>query len=218
MLWPNICVDNFFDDPEKVVELANSLSYEPCAEGRFPGVRSKPVHQINYSFFDSTCIKILSLLYPNDAKNIQYTADMFFQKIDSKKHTKEGWVHYDTCELSSIIYLSKNSNAGTSIYQRKGFQHFPINSKVKNEFYKKEKTQDDETYEKALKENNNLYEKTISYKSIFNRLIALDAASLHGVDSFGKGDERLILVTFFQTLNFTNGKQLKFPISEKNRI
>ena len=28
MIWPTLCVDNFFDEPNKVIELSKSLDYE----------------------------------------------------------------------------------------------------------------------------------------------------------------------------------------------
>ena len=27
MIWPNLCVDNFFEDPDKIVNYANSLDF-----------------------------------------------------------------------------------------------------------------------------------------------------------------------------------------------
>lgn len=218
MIWPNLCVDNFYDNPEQVIQLANSLTYKSAPDGRWPGTRSEYMHTVNNEFFNFTCLKILSLFYPHDAKDLQYMAEMYFQKIDSNHNNQEGWVHIDKDEISCIIYLSKNENAGTSIYRRKDFQCFPINADIKQDYYKNNKNQNDKAYKKALKQNNDLYEKTISYKSVYNRLICFDARALHGVDSFGKGEERLTLVTFFKKLQFVDNRYLQYPIPEKNRV
>ena len=33
MIWPTICIDNFFDNTEKVIEIANSFPYEKDKTG-----------------------------------------------------------------------------------------------------------------------------------------------------------------------------------------
>ena len=47
MIWPSICIDNFFDNPDKVVETANSFHYEKDKDGRWPGERCEHVGNIH---------------------------------------------------------------------------------------------------------------------------------------------------------------------------
>ena len=38
--FPAVIVDDFFEDPDAIVEIASSLTYKPQEEGIWPGVRS----------------------------------------------------------------------------------------------------------------------------------------------------------------------------------
>ena len=42
-----IFVDNFFKNPDKIVEFANKLEYSPDKIGKWPGVRSDPLSHID---------------------------------------------------------------------------------------------------------------------------------------------------------------------------
>ena len=56
-LIPTSCVDDFYNDPHKVRDLALSLDYSN-EDGNYPGVRSKSLHEIDPYFFDNFCKKI----------------------------------------------------------------------------------------------------------------------------------------------------------------
>ena len=49
MIWPTLCVDNFFDEPNKVIELSKSLDYE--SSNVYPGKRSIDLHIHHEEFF-----------------------------------------------------------------------------------------------------------------------------------------------------------------------
>ena len=49
MLVPNIIADNFFDDCDDIIKIANSLPYKPDPEGKWPGVRSDSLNKISPS-------------------------------------------------------------------------------------------------------------------------------------------------------------------------
>ena len=40
MMYPTMCIDNFFKNPQKVKEFALSLKYIDCDNGRWPGART----------------------------------------------------------------------------------------------------------------------------------------------------------------------------------
>ena len=68
MLFPNfVCVDNFFDNPEEVVNFSQKLEY--FNETTCPGKRSKILHEVDYDFFNWVNLKICSVFYPNDISN-----------------------------------------------------------------------------------------------------------------------------------------------------
>ena len=54
--FPAVIVDDFFEDPDSIVEIASSLTYKPQEEGVWPGVRSNLLS-------DSEDVKILRLFH-----------------------------------------------------------------------------------------------------------------------------------------------------------
>jgi hypothetical protein len=206
-MWPTICVDNFFNDPDKVFKFANSLKYTPDNEGRWPGERSDELHKIDRNFFEFFGKKVLSILYPMEA-GINFSLRLTFQKI-SKKYTNEGWVHKDNGyinEFTSIVYLSKHKECGTSLFDSKKIHSFPINEIQKRDTYLKDNFKEENIY---LKENNNQFEETISIKSKYNRFIMFDSSQLHAAQKFTENtieEDRLTLVGFFENVYFPNIK------------
>ena len=45
-----ICVDNFFDDPDKIREWGLGLSKQKDPEGKWPGKRSDQLHEVDDAF------------------------------------------------------------------------------------------------------------------------------------------------------------------------
>jgi hypothetical protein len=222
MIWPTLCVDNFFHNPEEIRKYALSLNYSSSEDGKWPGKRTEMLQEINFNLHLSVTSKILKLLYPMNVDDLYWAADGYFQKIDGNIYSQSGWVHQDKNEFTSLIYLSHHKNCGTSIFHPKN-----INSSITNEQTKKE------IYIKAALENKNIgedskeliacnsqFEKTITFNSKFNRLILFDALQYHAAEKFNEVDvneDRLTLILFFQSIFTKNGKQLKFPIPEMNR-
>tara|TARA_R110000751_G_scaffold305616_1_gene422262 strand:+ start:2985 stop:3653 length:669 start_codon:yes stop_codon:yes gene_type:complete len=221
MIWPNLCVDNFFQEPDKVVEYTNSLNFFKPEESNYPGKRTKFMHEIDPKFFEVTSLKILSLLYPNDHKNLKWNALQSFQKVPANlKHN--GWVHTDEKhEFTCIIYLSKFLNCGTSIYHPKNIYGYITNEDVKNEYFKYNDPKSDLKIAKAKKENNSPFEETIRYNSRYNRLILFDGSNYHSSNIFNHDnnkEERLTLITFFNNVEYMDGSNLNKPITTMRRI
>ena len=221
MIYPNLCVDGFFDNPEEIIDFANTLDYSPC--GYAPGVRTSHLHEINYGFFQNLCDKQLKLLFPDNPNNLIYEARSMFQKIPPNyKYTD--WIHGDEPhQFTSIIYLTKNCDAGTNIYKR-NFLSQKVNTDIKYEYFKQmtnnklPKTKMNELI-KSYEEHFKNFEKTITYKGIYNRLIGFDAYSFHGSEEYYSKqlDDRLTLITFFNKINSPDLK-LKYPVTESRRF
>ena len=45
--FPAVIIDDFFEDPDAIVEIASSLTYKPQEEGVWPGVRSNLLSNID---------------------------------------------------------------------------------------------------------------------------------------------------------------------------
>lgn len=216
-LIPITILDNFFDDPDKIRNWALSLEYSKDPEGKWPGVRTKSLHEINTNFFDTVCCKFFSLFFDLNQEKMNFSLNMRFQLVDSKYGS--GWVHTDHLEsqITGLIYLSPNidSHSGTSIYQEKKnllVQNHSYN-KIKEDFYLNRISH--EEAEKYRKEHNSQYEESVKVSNIYNRLIAFDSHLHHAAqDFFGtEKDSRLTLVFFVNELYVNNtpvGKLRRF--------
>ena len=54
-MYPNLIVDNFFEDPDSIVDLSKNLQYSSSDDGRWPGLRSNYLHRIYPRLFDYIC-------------------------------------------------------------------------------------------------------------------------------------------------------------------
>lgn len=215
MLFPTLIIDNFFRHPERVVDFSNNITYEKDKEYKWPGKRSKEIHEINQNFFIYFATKVLSVLYPMNYKQISFNLSLKFQKISSD-YKNNGWVHLDyPKELTAIVYLSKHKNCGTSIYDYKGIFPAPVNEKNKMDMYKNVKNTKNNL---CVEENNNNFEETININSKYNRLLLFDSSQLHAAHKFIDEDikeDRLTLIGFF---NLINGPFIKYPCVENSRL
>jgi hypothetical protein len=201
MIYPTVCLDNFFNDPLKILEFSNSLQFYKDEEGKWPGERSKPLHEIDPLFFNNYGLKVMSILYPT-IKNINFNCILYFQKI-SNEYINEGWVHKDDdIDFTSIVYLSKHKNCGTSIFNSKKINSNVIHDNEKKDMYLKK---DFVNTVDHLKNNNNQFEETINIKSKFNRFIMFDSAQFHAAQKFTENnvtEDRLTLIGFFNNIYF----------------
>ena len=220
MIWPTLCIDNFFSNLNEIIKFSKTLSYTPANNGEWPGERSKRIHSIDPDFFNYSTSKMVASLYPNDWRNMSWSALSSFQRIKGSWQ-EEGWVHQDINEVSCIIYLDGDENWGTSLFKQ--ITHKSIDTK-KQEIKRdgnlnsdKIKTKD---YKDARKKSNQGFKKTISFDFIPNRCIMFDSSQYHAVNNYNnsKQGERLTLVTFFDSIKRNDGQQLKYHTIEAKRI
>ena len=216
MLFPSMCIDNFFQNPDEVVRYAKQCKYYPSETGEWPGKRTKRLHLISPELHRHFGRKVLATLFPNNYENITYNmANVCFQKI-SPEYINKGWIHVDgPADLTVIVYLSKHKKCGTSIFQYKNAFPTPTEElmQVKKKTYK-EKSFEQET--ETLKKNNNDFEETISFNSCYNRAIFFDGSQWHGEKQFVEKnikEDRLTLIGFYYGINST-----KFHVTENNRL
>jgi len=217
MLWPTICVDNFFEEPEKVKQFSDTLKFNKDPLGKWPGERTMLLHEINKEFFEFVTKKIISILFPINYRDMRWQASQMFQKINGNIYKNNGWVHSDSPnELTAIVYLSSHLKCGTSLFKPKKFFNNTINNNSKEEFYKEENKTTEEN--KYLNENNERFEKIHTMDSRFNRIIIFDANHFHAAEKFFEeniNEDRLTLITFFTNIS---GNYNKYPLTEMKRI
>jgi len=205
---PTTVVDNFWDDPNELVLVANMLSYEPDRQGKWPGVRSQPLHLLFPPLFNRIGTKILSCFFDTQEPDFRWQCEMTFQQCDQS--TGGGWIHSDDNVglLTAIIYLSHMGGVGggTAFYTAKdpNWQFTHIEEKEKG--YQGVKTL--EEVEEFKLANNQKFEETMVVHSKFNRLVVFDSQLLHGSSPWTGENKRLTLVSFFKYVKTTQPSPL----------
>jgi len=211
--FPITVVDDFFEYPDEVREFALQQEYLPDPENKWPGKRSKHLHELNPVLFNNTVNKVFSLFFNLGKTNISWNASVCFQKIDGKY--QEGWVHSDENICTGIIYLSKSKNkCGTTIYRPID----PVNATFKNldkkieSFTNTNLIADNENFRL---ENNKEFRPTVTVQEEYNRLVLFDGHLLHSANEFYGGEDdsvRLTLVFFVKQIHI-HEEDAVFPVS-----
>ena len=204
--YPTLIRDNFFTNPDEIVELANKFEYYSQANGDWPGKRTKNLLEVDPNFFNHICGRILNNYY--NYSPIEYTFSAFFQKsspYDGDKYDLKnlGWVHVDQGIFGGLIYLTKNpeENTGTSLFDLKNsYWNYPeYVDQVKRRHYLQDETLTNQAYSGAYEFLLEQFQETVSVQSKYNRLFAFDGNQYHALQSIGT-KERLTLVFFCKHL------------------
>ena len=206
MLFPTLCIDNFFPNPDKILKLAQSLEFNRV--DAIPGYRSAPLHEIDYELYNHVNLKIAAALYPNNIHTLQFDGVSMFQL--TKSNLYDGWVHRDDdgAVLTAIIYLS-DCDSGTSIYHKKNpyWTHGREGNMGKHEYfgaYENYTESDLEKVRESRSRNNEPFEETMSFKGRFNRMICFDAKHFHAAQVLDESDDRLILISFIREISLAD--------------
>jgi len=217
MYFPSLCFDNFFNRPDEIRDLALSLEYEGSQGNLWPGKRTQPLHLVSEQYFNLFTKKVLSLFPLVDLS--YYECFTYFQMIEpyAKSGIRGGWVHTDAdFLLAGVVYLSPNinPNSGTTIFRPKKVYNTPINHEHKKEMYLNSKSEKD-ILDIKREENNDLFEETLVFKNVYNRMIAYDGSTHHSHTNFefDESDFRLTQVFFFDKI-----VSRSFPGPECKRI
>jgi hypothetical protein len=127
-----LCVNNFFDDPHKIVELAKKQKYYLTKDNPsmtnpkfgYSGIRTLHISDI---LSEELCYdlnnKIVSKLFKDSVPSkIKLQSICLFHCLFDTHIPDNSWVHKDTSLYSGLIYLNENfvdkfNNHGTKIYK-----------------------------------------------------------------------------------------------------
>ena len=224
--FPAICVDNFFDDPDKIREWGLSLPKEKDPDGRWPGKRSDQLHEVDDAFNQKLVAKIGLAFYGWESmdKVTWNESDISFQLVESHKHENcnKGLIHMDANSkdevgIAGLIYLTPNANlnSGTSMYKLKENHNFTKEDgksilKLKEDLYLNDSV-DEKKWDKMIEKNYSDFDETIRFNNMYNRLICYDTFSWHSAMSTNAGiEDRLTLVFFI--------RGIQAPMYPKERI
>ena len=217
-IFPILCQDDFFDNPDEIREYALSLDYKSDENGHWPGVRTRPLHEINPKLSTEVLVKVFSNYFDFDtscAVNWK-ESNVCFQKVkpynkNLKSAENKGWIHSDSASFAGLIYLTPEANmiSGTSLYDLKkdykdiDTQKFKDNIKELCKFYKGEEYNSvklNEDYNDLEKH----FDKSVEIKNVYNRMISYDGNNWHSAGDF-VDEERLTLVFFVDNILSTLG-------------
>ena len=220
-MYPDFTVvDNFLDDPEYAVELANRLEYNSNDEGRWPGTRSSFIHEVDPEFFQYVYSKIFSIFYESEptywegSLNFQKITPYHFDQYDKKNM---GWVHIDGnpkpggIQFGGIIYLDKNpeNDTGTSMYTKKDDSVLDQDHNIMKENLYLNKLHSDEAYYEAYDLFHKPFTESVTVKNRYNRMVMIDGNTFHAAQTFGT-KERLTLCFFGHTIEGKTQPMLRY--------
>ena len=187
---PSLCKDNFFVDPHKIINYANTLDFKQTRY--ISGSRTDKLHTINKDLHDYINKKIISIF--NLRGTSKFVAETCFQKSDPDEN--DGWIHSDPALITAIIYLTIGGTSGTSIFDLKNEFLDPCLHAKEAEKQKYTEKQKKLVFQNKLK-HNNYYDKTIHFEGKFNRLVCFDSKHFHAAEVCHK--ERLILISLIRS-------------------
>ena len=183
-----VIIDDFFEDPDLIREIALNAEYKDCKSheygGDWPGKRSDFLNNIlDKDIFDKFIFKLFEMSSPNEIPHSDYYIESYFQCC--VESDGDSWIHTDELgrpiTTASVIYLTPNpaENSGTILYEpiNQGFDPYQM-SNPKNYI------------EKNVIENK------------YNRMITYDTREFHKSDTyFGNNIDncRITIVSFFIT-------------------
>lgn len=217
--FPLTVIDDVFQHPEQILELAKTTEYLDKLPNNYPGVVSKKnLQEIDHGIALYVLQSIFAPFY--DPRDHQFTcnAQQDFQKITPYKDTdslyNKGRIHCDHYEgqlATAIIYLNDCDHGGTTFWEKKkddcltgATPDQKYISLIKK--FNKDGVVTDELEKKVI-EHRNKFREVIRVEAKANRMVILPAEIWHSQTSFGYTNEtRYTLRTFLTTAQIKLGK------------
>jgi len=213
--FPILIIDDFYENPDKIINFANTLEFKKSKFGNFPGGRTEALHNLDKKLFNYFCAKLFGVFYDfSYQKDLKWNVVSNFYKIEKPNeqdnHTT-GWIHKDNqFMMAGLVYLNKDckNSVGTKFYKK--IKETDENlSKYKNDYFLG-KIQLKE-YLKVKEEYNSCFEETDCIEPVFNRMICYDTSYFHtNADISNLQTDRLTQVFFVDKLEGDNN--FKFPL------
>lgn len=200
------CQDNFLKNPDKVVDLANTLEFIPSEV--HPGRRTKNLFEINQdtaAFGTYLAKRIADDVFPG----------MYNMLIDIRFHINDtyddelcnkGWIHSDPASVAGVLYLNKDMcdfDTGTSMFEKISEGNFSTADVTSRNNFNLHK-QVTERYKQDLEDNHKNFYETLRSGNKYNRLIAYDSSIWHRPNSYkmNNGENRLSIIFFVEKYEF----------------
>lgn len=215
-MFPISVVDNFFRNPEDVVDFAKSVKYNP-PRGNYPGVRSDEIKELDNDLYETVLEKIFYIFYERPLSDFsEIDCGMSFLKqesIPNPGNFQYGFIHRDIFEmLAGVIDLSEiGDSPNTTIFSCQEPLALPTNDAMlmyyKHELYTSGEVDDEVSYIKRRKTFDSQFSENVVMKNAFNRLLLFPAGKPHAVEI--KPKPRLILNFFIRSFKCDGHEPLK---------
>tara|TARA_R100001510_G_C7638174_1_gene196012 strand:- start:70 stop:735 length:666 start_codon:yes stop_codon:yes gene_type:complete len=201
--YPLVVIDDFLEEPDEILNIANNTEFFDGEVGNYPGQRSKPLQEIDERLFQYIGRKIFTIFQNHEPDfwelRITFQKVKSFSPDDQYDPVNLGWIHTDNKPwFGGVIYLDPKPepDTGTSIYRlKRGYTfHYQHELKTKEALYRGEEV-DLDKYNEYHRITNDQYEETIKVHNVYNRLVLFDGCAHHGAQTYGT-KERLTLNFF----------------------
>ena len=209
--FPTTVIDDFFDYPDYVADLARNVKYSEPQLQWYPGRASvKKIHEIDKELYSYILDKIISVFWDTKYHTVHLDARMDFQKIEPYSDTNSilntGSIHADTDALSlaGIVYLNRNpeKDMGTSIYNLKKEHQFYCAPREYTEALQRHNSgMFIPDMERLYKDHCDKYEETMKVQNKYNRLVLYSPELWHSATSYGTRGTRYTLRFFISYLS-----------------
>ena len=172
MLQDIIVIDNFFKDPDSIVEFANQQAFEENdfekTKSYWQGLRTDELHNINTVKTNKITDELFErIFYDNFTKSNKYSliytwrARFYFHRLKEAYKLQYKWIHNDPSIYAGIVYLNKNPSPDTGTF--------------------------------IIKKDN-----IISIENKYNRLVLYNSDYLHSpMNGFGESENSRLTLTIF---------------------
>ena len=209
-LFPTLVVDDFLDDPDYVLDLAETVEYNDPDYTNHPGVASKnKIHELDQELFDIILQKIFGYYW--DLNNpVKFRVDMEFQKIEKNGI---GIIHLDTTHgalAAGVIYLNQDidRDTGTSFYKLTDPDYKIKQHEFLDPIARYHAGEHVDGLDNICEKHYNMFEETMRVQNQYNRLVTYDSNVWHTATSYG--DQTRYTLRFF--INELESNHQDFPL------
>lgn len=208
----NVCIDDFFDLPEEVIKISDSVTYDGSSYGISPGLRSEPLESKFPLLCKYVTMRVLSEYYDLSKKiEVGCNTTTHFNKIPYS--CGDGIIHTDDNTITTIVYLNKNPvpNSGTSVYKRKKIITDFTAQTLRIEIFKDDKQT--EEWKRLRDEYNSNYDEIMRVNGSYNSALIFNGYVPHKMDLDTEQEgERLTLIQFIYDITAPESTNEKFEI------
>ena len=198
--FPLTVIDNFFEAPAYVANLARTAKYPKKGKTFYPGVKSrKQIHELDEQLYNWTMMKIVSLFWDTDVHQVVWQGYSDFHKIEGNGGYA---IHTDDKAfiLAGLVYLNEEPEpeTGTTFYElKKEHKFYKLSKEYLDTLSEHHAGLNVPDYDQTARLHRNKFNETMKVQSKFNRCVFYSPEVWHSATTYG--DEDRYTLRFFVT-------------------